>query len=166
MRGMWRAEPEWAYERAMRIAALACLVGMAACMGGPWPGRPPRYSGAVAKPIAGQDPELLAKVRSGAAKESAKYPAKVYWVAAPDWRPVRSLAGVVIGRHTANPVLAKVVRYDGSPDKWPDLCVYEEFSVRQDALDQQASLYAPPTIEGIGKRGEVDCKVYDEAPSE
>ncbi len=148
--------------------ALALVTSLVACRGmGPWPGRPGAFRGTTKKATgSGGDAEMLAQVRGNVPREERgnKYPPKAYWVAEPDWQAVRSLAGRMMGRKTANTVIVKVVRLDGAPNKWPDLCVYEELTVRQDALDADASTFGPARLDAIKKRGEVDCALYDQAP--
>ncbi len=147
----------------MRSTSLLLVLACAACAGsGAWPGRPSRYHGVVKKPVSGQDASAVEKV----AGESygKKYPPKTYWIAAPDWQPIKSLAGVVTGRRTANAVMAKVIRYDGSREKWPDMCAYEEIAIKQDARDGSPTDFGPPTLDRVLVRGEVDCSVYDAAP--
>lgn len=152
--------------RQARIFVLAALAAgsTASCVSGPWPGRPPPFTGQVPAAIdyRGADGEILAQLRK--AQGSARYPSKYYWREAPDWRPRRSPAGIITGRYTDNTPIVQIIRLDGSADRWPDLCEVKIIGIEQAALDARASQFAPARSAKSSVFGTVDCAVYDAAP--
>lgn len=108
------------------------------------------------------DAEGLARLRG--AGEGLRHPPKAYWVAAPTWEPVKSLAGVVTGRRSVGVVAAKLLRHDGGRESGADLCVYEEVTMKQDVLASEPGAFGPETVDRIVVRASVDCAVYDRAP--
>ena len=131
-----------------------------ACGSGTWPGRPSSLHGKPKPPVAG-DEAALARIRGdGAAR---RHPPKAYWVAAPMWVPVKSLAGVVTGRRSSGVVAVKLLRHDGRSEGWPDLCVYEEVTVKQEALAAEPGAFGPEAVDRIVVRAEVDCAVFEAA---
>lgn len=154
--------PRFAHTTLLAMAAISAVSSIA-CLSGPWPGRPPRFLQQVpaAVPASGQDAELLAGLRK--AGGAARYPTKYYFHQAPDWRPTRSSVGIITGRRTANTPVVELKRLDGSPDNWPDLCEIRIIALQQDALDAQASRFAPARSVASSATGEVDCAVYDAA---
>ena len=152
--------------RQARIFVLAALAAgsTASCVSGPWPGRPPPFTGQVPAAIdyRGADSEILAQLRK--ADGASRYPTKYFWREAPDWRPRRSAAGIITGRYTDNTPIVRIHRFDGSADKWPDLCGIKIIGIEQAALDARASQFAPARSVKYSASGTVDCAVYDAAP--
>ncbi len=111
-----------------------------------------------------EDDAFLAKLRGD---HPGPHPPKLYWTSVPAWDPVKSLAGAALGRRTTGVVAVKVARHASARDKWPDLCVYEELSLRQDLLVLEAGAagepgaFGPPRVERVVVRAEVDCAFYD-----
>jgi hypothetical protein len=108
-----------------------------------------------------EDDAFLAKLRGD---HPGPHPPKLYWTSVPAWEPVKSLVGASLGRRTTGVVAVRVARHASARDKWPDLCVYEELTLRQDLLvgeAGEAGAFGPPRVERVVVRAEVDCAVYD-----
>jgi hypothetical protein len=138
----------------------AVTIASMACAGGPWPNRPPRMQSAIKSPMKSTSEAPFVRGKT----------LRLYWTEAPEWVPVRSPSGTIVGRKSGNTPAVRLTRLEGAGQKWPDLCLYSEVSVKQEALNSAATEFGKTTVlgerlfEGGHSSLEVDCSVIENLP--
>ncbi len=138
----------------MKASPCLLLLLLAACPG-PWPGRPPRYPAPIDQPMAAPSAEaqrILAVFKSGPNH-------KFFLIGEPDWQLVRSELGIVTGRRSTNAVIGEIERSENKQQGWPDLCVYRQVVIQEDA--GAAGGFERTRSWGEQGKGEVDCTEFD-----